>query len=111
MGNNATSSISVFTCRICYKIVHKPMLFPCSVCTSSSNKNNICQEHLDVLFKGNAKKVLFECKKCKTNLSLKKTDFKENSQLDLELQHHVYLSHKKLKCKTTIDAKLDELEQ
>jgi len=87
------------------------MLIPCSVCPSSSDNNNICQEHLDVLFTDNTQEALFECKKCKTNLSLKKTDFKENSQLDLELQHHVYLSHKKLKCKMTIDAKLDELEQ
>jgi hypothetical protein len=111
MGNNASSSISVYTCRICNKILHKPMLIPCSVCSSSINNDNICQEHLNVLFADNAQGVLFECKKCKTKLSLIKTDFKENSQLNLELQRHVYLSQIMLKCKMTIDAKLDELEQ
>jgi hypothetical protein len=111
MGNNASSPISVYTCQICSKILHKPMLIPCSVCTSSSNNINICQEHLDVLFTDNTQEALFECEKVKSKLSLKKTDFKENTQLDLELQRHVYLNHKKLKCKMIIDAKLGELEQ
>ena len=112
MGNNASSSLSVYTCQICAKILHKPMLIPCSVCNSSSNKNNnICQDHLNDLFTSNAQKALFECKKCKTKLSLIKSDLKENTQLNLELQRHVYLSHKKLKLKLTIDAKLDELDR
>ena len=110
MGNNASSSLSVCTCQICHKILHKPMLIPCSVCNSSSN-NNICQDHLNDLFTDNAQEALFECKKCKTKLSLIKSDLKENTQLNLELQRHVYLSQKKLKLKMTIDAKLDELDQ
>ena len=110
MGNNASSSLSVCTCPICDKILHKPMLIPCSVCNSSSN-NNICQDHLNDLFTDNAQEALFECKKCKTKLSLIKSDLKENTQLNLELQRHVYLSQKKLKLKLTIDAKLDELDQ
>jgi Asp-tRNA(Asn)/Glu-tRNA(Gln) amidotransferase C subunit len=44
-------------------------------------------------------------------LSLKKSDFKENTQQNLELQRNAYLSHKKLKLKMAIDAKLDELDQ
>ena len=110
MGNNASSSLSVYTCSICDKILHKPMLIPCSVCNSSSN-NNICQDHLNDLFTDNAQEALFECKKCKTKLSLIKSDLKENTQLNLELQRHVYLSQKKLKLKVAIDAKLDELDR
>ena len=110
MGDNASSSLSVCTCPICGKILHKPMLIPCSVCNSSSN-NNICHDHLNDLFTDNAQEALFECKKCKTKLSLIKSDLKENTQLNLELQRHVYLSQKKLKLKLTIDAKLDELDR
>jgi hypothetical protein len=110
MGNNASSFISVYTCQICDKILHKPMLISCSVCNSRSS-NNICQDHLNDLFTENAQEALFECKKCKTKLSLIKSDFKENTQLNLELQRHAYLSHKKLKLKMRIDAKLDELDQ
>ena len=111
MGNNASSSISVYTCQICDKILHKPMLIPCSVCNSSSDNNNICQDHLNDLFTDNAQEALFKCKKCKTKLSLIKSDLKENTQLNLELQRHVYLSQKKLKLKLTIDAKFDELDR
>jgi len=78
---------------------------------NSSNDNNICQDHLNDLFTDNAQEALFECKNCKTKLSLIKSDFKENSQLNLELQRHVYLSEKCQALKLTIDAKLDELEQ
>ena len=109
MANIVTSSLSVYTCQICDKILLKPMLLPCSACKSSSS--NICQEHLNDLFSQNAQEALFECKKCKTKLNLIKTDLKENTHLNLELQRHVYLSHKKLKLKMTIDAKLDELDR
>jgi hypothetical protein len=110
MGNNASSPIRVYTCQICDKILHKPMLIPCSVCNSSSC-TSICQDHLNDLFTENAQEALFECKKCKTKLNLIKSDFKENTQLNLELQRHAYLSQKKLKLKMRIDAKLDELDQ
>ena len=107
MGNNAATSLSVYTCQICDKILLKPMLLPCSACKSS----NICQEHLNDLFSQNAQEALFECKKCKTKLNLIKTDLKENTQLNLELQRHVYLSKKCHALKLTIDAKLDEIDQ
>jgi hypothetical protein len=109
MGNNAASSLSVYTCKICDKILLKPILLPCSVCENSSS--NICQEHLNDLFSQNAKEVLFECKKCKTKLNLIKTDLKENTHLNLELQRHVYLSKKCQAVKLTIDSKLVEIEQ
>jgi hypothetical protein len=109
MDNNAASSLSVYTCQICDKILLKPILLPCSVCKSSSS--NICQEHLNDLFSQNAQEALFECKKCKTKLNLIKTDLKENTHLNLELQRHVYLSKKCQALKLTIEAKLDEIEQ
>jgi hypothetical protein len=109
MDNNATSSLSVFTCQICDKILLKPMLLPCSACRS--NSGNICQEHLNDLFSQNAREALFECKKCKTKLNLIKAHLKENTHLNLELQRHVYLSEKCQALKLTIDAKLDEIEQ
>ena len=108
MGNNAASSLSVYTCQICDKILLKPMLLPCSACKNSSN---ICQEHLNDLFSQNAQEALFECKKCKTKLNLIKADLKENTHLNLELQRHVYLSKKCQALKLTIDAKLNEIEQ
>jgi hypothetical protein len=107
MGNNAASSLSVYTCQICDKILLKPMLLPCSACKSS----NICQEHLNDLFTQNVQEALFECKKCKTKLNLIKTDLKENTHLNLELQRHVYLSKKCQALKLTIEAKLVEIEQ
>jgi hypothetical protein len=119
MGNNAASSLSVYTCQICNKILLKPVLLPCSVCRYSKS-SNICQEHLNDLFSQNAQnevlfecqnEVLFECKNCKTKLNLIKADLKENTHLTLELQRHVYLSEKCLDLKLTIDAKLDEIEQ
>ena len=73
MDNNAASSLSVYTCQICDKILLKPILLPCSACKSSSN---ICQEHLNDLFSQNAKEAVFECKKCKTKLNLIKADLK-----------------------------------
>ena len=108
MANNAESSLSVYTCQICDKILLKPMLLPCSACKSSSN---ICQEHLNDLFSQNAQQALFECKKCNTKLNLIKADLKENTHLNLELQRHVYLSEKCQALKLTIDAKLNEIEQ
>jgi hypothetical protein len=108
MDNNATSSLSEHTCQICDKILLKPVLLPCSACKNSSN---ICQEHLNNLFSQNAQEALFECKKCKTKLNLIKTDLKENTHLNLELQRHVYLSEKCQALKLTIDAKLVEIEQ
>jgi hypothetical protein len=83
------------------------MHLPCTACKSS----NICHEHLNDLFTQNAQEALFECKKCKTKLNLIKTDLKENTHLNLELQRHVYLSKKCQAMKMTIDAKLDEIEQ
>ena len=109
MDNNAASSLSVYTCQICDKILLKPMLLPCSACKSSSS--NICQEHLNDLFSQNAQEALFECKKCKTKLNLIKADLKENTHLNLELQRHVYLSEKCQALKLTIDVKLNEIEQ
>jgi hypothetical protein len=109
MDNNAASLLSVYTCQICDKILLKPMLLPCSVCKSSSS--NICQEHLNDLFSQNAQEALFECKKCKTKFNLIKTDLKENTHLNLELQRHVYLSKKCQALKLTIEAKLVEIEQ
>jgi hypothetical protein len=108
MANIVTSSFSVYTCQICDKILLKPMLLPCSAC---SNSSNICQEHLNDLFSQNAQEALFECKKCKTKLNLIKSDLKENTHLNLELQRHVYLGKKCHDLKLTIDAKLDEIEQ
>jgi hypothetical protein len=107
MGNNAASSLCVYKCQICDKILLKPMLLPCTACKSS----NICQEHLNDLFSQNAQEALFECKKCKTKFNLIKTDLKENTHLNLELQRHVYLSKKCQALKLNIDAKLDEIEQ
>jgi hypothetical protein len=109
MGNNAASSLNVYTCQICDKILLKPMLLPCSACKSSSS--NICQEHLNDLFTQNVQEALFECKKCKTKLNLIKTDLKENTHLNLELQRHVYLSKKCQALKLTIDAQLNEIEK
>jgi hypothetical protein len=109
MGNNAASSLSAYKCQICDKILLKPMILPCSVCSSSSS--NICQEHLNDLFSQNAQEALLECKKCKTKLNLIKADLKENTPLNLELQRHVYLSKKCKALKLTIDAKLNEIEQ
>jgi len=40
-----------------------------------------------------------------------KIDFKENTQLNLELQRHAYLSKKDLTLKITLDTKFDEIEQ
>jgi hypothetical protein len=104
---DAASSISVYTCHFCDKILLKPMLLPCSAC----KRSNICQEHFNDLFTQNAQEVLFECKKCKTKLNLIKADLKENTHLNLELQRHVYLSKKCQALKLTIDTKLDEIEQ
>jgi len=106
MDKNATPSLSAYTCQICDKILLKPMLLPCSAC-----KSNICQEHLYDLFSQNAQEALFECIKCKTTLNLIKTDLKENTNLNVELQRHVYLSEKCQALKLTIDAKLDEIKQ
>ena len=112
MDNNAASSLSVYTCQICDKILLKPMLLPCSACKSSgSSSGNICQEHLKDLFSQNAQQALFKCKKCKTKLNLIKADLKENTHLNLELQRHVYLSKKCQAIKLNIDAKLDEIEK
>ena len=108
MDNNATSSLSEYTCQICDKILLKSVLLPCSACKNSSN---ICQELLNNLFSQNAQEALFECKKCKTKLNLIKTDLKENTHLNLELQRHVYLSKKCQALKLTIDAKLVEIEK
>jgi hypothetical protein len=108
MSNKAASSLNVYTCQICDKILLKPILLPCSIC---SNSSNICQEHLNDLFSQNAREALFECKKCKTKLNLIKADLKENTHLNLELQRNVYLSKKCQALKLTIDAKLDEIEQ
>jgi hypothetical protein len=44
-------------------------------------------------------------------LNLIKTDLKENTHLNLELQRHVYLSEKCQALKLTIDAKLNDIEQ
>jgi hypothetical protein len=110
MDNNAASSLSVYTCQICDKILLKPMLLLCSACKSNSG-SNICQEHLNDLFSQNAQEALFECKNCKTKLNLIKADLKENTHLNHELQRHVYLSKKCQALKLTIDAKLDEIEQ
>jgi hypothetical protein len=107
MDNNATSSLSVYTCQICDKILLKPILLPCSACENS----NICQEHLNNLFSQNAQEALLECKKCKTKLNLIKTDLKENTHLNFELQRHVYLSEKCKALKLAIEAKLNEIEQ
>jgi hypothetical protein len=107
MGNNAASSLSDYKCQICDKVLLQPMLLPCSACKNS----NICQEHLNDLFSQNAQEALFECKKCKTNLNLIKSDLKENTHLSLDLQRHVYLSKKCQALKLTIDAKLDEIER
>jgi hypothetical protein len=107
MGNNAASSLSVYTCQICDKILLKPMLLPCSACKSS----NICQEHLNDLFTQNAQEAFFECKKCKTKLNLIKDDLKENTHLNFELQRHFYLSEKCQALKLTIDAKLNDIEK
>jgi len=107
MSNN----LSAFTCQICNKILHKPFILPCSVC-SKSGGSNICQEHLGEIFPNDAKKeAAFECKKCKTKLNLIKADLKENSQLNLDLQRHVYLSDDKRELILTLDAKLDEIEK
>jgi hypothetical protein len=105
MGNNAASSLSVYTCQICDKILLKPMLLPCSACKNSSI-SNICQEHLNDLFSQNVQEALFECKKCKTKLNLIKADLKENTHLNLELQRHVYLSKKCQALKLKIDDKI-----
>jgi hypothetical protein len=107
MDNKAASSLSVYTCQICDKILLKPMLLSCSVCKNS----NICQEHLNDLFQQNTREALFECKKCKTKLNLIKADLKENTPLNLELQRLVYLSEKYQALKLTIGEKLDEIEQ
>jgi hypothetical protein len=107
MDINAASSLSVYTCQICDKILLKPMLLPCTACKNS----NICQEHLNDLFSQNSQEALFECKKCKTKLNLIKTNLKENTHLNLELQRHVYLSKKCQALKLKIDAKLIEFEQ
>jgi hypothetical protein len=66
---------------------------------------------LNDLFSQNAQEALFECKKCKTKLNLIKTDLKENTHLNLELQRHVYLSKKCQALKLTIDTKLNDIEQ
>jgi hypothetical protein len=44
-------------------------------------------------------------------LNLIKTDLKDNTYLNLELQRHVFLSKKCPDLKLTIDAKLDDIEQ
>jgi len=106
MSNNLSS----YTCQVCIKILLKPILLPCSECDSSSS-SSICQEHLSELFPNNAKEALVKCKKCETKVNLIKADLKENSQLNLNLQRHAYLSDEKLKLKLTIDAKLDEMEK
>jgi hypothetical protein len=105
MGNSASLSLTDSKCQICNKILHKPILISCK-CQSS-----ICQEHLNELFSNNAKEALFECKKCKTKLNLIKTDLKENTQLNLDLERLNYLSNKTKKLKWQLKAKLDEIEK
>ncbi len=48
------------------------MAIPCSTCKSSSCI--ISHEHLNDLFTNNVQEALFELKKCKSKLSLKKLD-------------------------------------
>jgi hypothetical protein len=97
-----------YTCQICDKILLKPFLLPCSVCRF---RTNICKEHLNDLFIHNPEETLFECKKCETKFNLLRTDIKENSQLNLQLKRHVYLSNTKLKLKLELETKLDEIER
>jgi len=59
----------------------------------------------------NAKETLFECKKCNKKFNLLRTDLKENSELNLELKRHEYLSYEKRKLKLELDTKLDEIER
>jgi hypothetical protein len=59
----------------------------------------------------NATETFFECKKCKTKLNLLKEDFKENSQLNRDLEQHNYLSDKIKKLKSQFEEKLAETEK
>lgn len=105
MGNKASLPIGDCKCQICKKILRKPYQLSCKC------KSNICKEHLNEIFSNNANKTLFKCKNCKTKLNLKKEDFKENSQLDLDLERHKYLGHKEHELALILEAKLDQIEK
>jgi hypothetical protein len=105
MGNSASLSIGDFTCQLCNKILLKPILVPCKC------KSNICQEHLNRIFANNATMAFFQCKKCKKKLKLLKKDFKENSQLNRDLEGHNYLSDIIKKLKSQFEEKLAETEK
>ena len=105
MGNKTSLSIGECKCQICKKILRKPYLL------SFKCKSNICKEHLSEIFSNNANETLFKCEKCKTKLNLKKEDFKENRQLDLDLERHKYLGHKEQRLASILEAKLDEIDE
>jgi hypothetical protein len=109
MGNNGSILVDKITCQICGKILSEPILIPCK-CSSS-----ICKQHLNEIFENEdfslKEETLFECKNCKTNLRLVKSDLKENAELKLALKDHVYKSPSKKKLIFNLKAKLDEIEK
>jgi hypothetical protein len=109
MGNNESISVDKITCQICGKLLCEPILIPCN-CSSS-----ICKEHLNEIFENEdfslKDETLFECKRCKTNLRLVKSDLKENAELKQALKDHVHMSATKKKLILNLKAKLDEIEE
>ena len=101
MGNNASPSKN-YSCQICSKILQKPILLSC--------KCNICKEHLNDLFTNKTiKEFLFECKKCNIKSIILPNNLNENVELNLQLDHHVYMSKSKRKLKSMLDEKLKEI--
>ena len=97
MGNTK----SRFICQICNKFLQKPVILTCEC--------NICHEHLDELF-GNENEIIFQCKNCKTKSKNKKSDLKENRDLNLELEKNLHLNESVRKIKVKFENKLEEIK-
>ena len=97
MGNTN----SRFICQICNKFLRNPVILSCEC--------NICHEHLDKLF-SREKEILFQCKNCKTKTKNKKSDLKENQDLNLELEQNLHLNEDFRKLKEKLNVKLEEIK-
>ena len=85
-----------FLCSICSKILHKPILLPCS--------DNICEHHLD---ESSAKRTKsLECLTCKTEYNVDELEICENKILNNLLLDDVYLSDEEKFLKNSLQTSL-----
>jgi hypothetical protein len=59
---------------------------------------------------GNENEIIFQCKNCKTKSKNKKSDLKENRDLNLELEKNLHLNESVRKIKVKFENKLEEIK-